>query len=302
MEFFRIFFKSEKPRRSSELHYEGQQQIETTLRIDKRWLSEGDVERVKFIARGGFGSVFEVFHRGSYYAGKLFTELENPESFGYDEATILRKVEEIENECYFLSELCHPNIVQFRGVVQRKWNDIYIPLWMLMDLEDKPLSALIDSGVDPIECSRQIIEGLKFMHARNFVHRDLKPANILVSFDGVLKISDLGLTKYIDHTNIHSHSGTPFYMAPEVAHRRYSASADIFSYGVILCEMLIKQSPNEDSLRKEYRAQAIATAPEFANLIKGCLTIDPHRRWTIDRILAELDSIEASQNIYLSNN
>jgi eukaryotic-like serine/threonine-protein kinase len=90
-------------------------------------------------------------------------------------------------------------------------------------------------------------QGLQAIHEQNIVHRDLKPENMLLSKQGILKISDFGLARTDTSstlTNVGSMVGTPQYISPEyIEFGECDRRADIFALGVIAYEMLTGQSP-----------------------------------------------------------
>jgi len=146
------------------------------------------------------------------------------------------------------SALDHPNICTIHEIDETSDGNIF----MVMTLYDgHTAKELIARGpLDPVEAAEiaaGVARGLERAHGRGIVHRDIKPANIMVTGDGMVKIMDFGVAKLANSaafTVMGSSIGTAAYMSPEQAgcavvdHR-----TDIWSLGVLLCEMLTGRKP-----------------------------------------------------------
>ena len=105
-----------------------------------------------------------------------------------------------------------------------------------------------------LEIASEICDGLSYAHRRGLVHRDVKPANVFITDEGVVKLLDFGLARMVasELTRSNMMMGTLNYMAPEqVRGERTDHRADIFSFGVVLYEML--------SGRKAFQGDSFAT-------------------------------------------
>jgi eukaryotic-like serine/threonine-protein kinase len=144
-------------------------------------------------------------------------------------------------------------------------------------------------------------------HGQNIVHRDVKPSNILITRDGWLKISDLGLAKDLtsrDLTNADTLLGTPSYMAPEcfIPGKDVGPVADLYSLGIMLYEMLTGRPPYTGTLNQVisghlhaepsyvtlYQGNKLPLPEPTVRLLKALLAKDPALRPRTGREVADL--------------
>ncbi|XP_075952366.1 protein kinase C, delta b [Anarhichas minor] len=135
----------------------------------------------------------------------------------------------------------------------------------------------------------EIIVGLQFLHSKGIIYRDLKLDNVMLDKDGHIKIADFGMCKESVFGDVRATTfcGTPDYIAPEILlGQKYTFSVDWWSFGVLVYEMLIGQSPfqgdDEDELFESIRSDTPHyprwIPKEAKNLIELLFERDPSRR------------------------
>ncbi|CAL5189318.1 unnamed protein product [Lathyrus oleraceus] len=236
---FTTFTTSQEDDSSSTTTEPRSNSISPNVRL-KPVITPGSWQKGELLGRGSFGSVYEgISEDGFFFAVKQVSLLDQG-SHGK------QSVVQLEHEIALLSQFEHENIVRYFGTEMDQSN-VYIfiefvtkgsllSLYRRYKLRDSQVSAY----------TRQILNGLKYLHDRNIVHRDIKCANILVDANGSVKVADFGLAKAIKLNDVKSCQGTAFWMAPEVVKGKvkgYGLPADIWSLGCTVLEMLTGQIP-----------------------------------------------------------
>jgi len=211
-----------------------------------------------------------------------------------EDARQISVVEALRSESSTLRTLDHPNIVQYLGIQE---TNKYLSIFLEYIPGGSVGSCLRKYGKfheDIIKSfTRDILEGLSYLHSVGVLHRDLKADNILVDPQGRCKISDFGISKktediYKNETNT-AMMGSIFWMAPEVLtnnHEGYSAKIDIWSLGCVVLEMWAGRRPwnQEDMITVMYKLGSTRQAPpvpddvdlgEFAeDFRRKCFAVD----------------------------
>ncbi|KAA8499375.1 putative cysteine-rich receptor-like protein kinase 39 [Porphyridium purpureum] len=277
--------------------------------IEKEEHSNGKKGKFVELGAGGFGTVY----RGTCMGETVAIKQVNSSS---DTA-----IREFKNELGMMWRASHENIIRTHGgFYPLEGVDDHVGEVPLILLEYAPKGSLekymfADKKEtllpnDILLCIfRGILDGLKYLHASNVVHRDIKPQNILLMDDFTPKISDFGLaTVKNTYSFANTTLGTRGYMAPEVIRGdRYNRSCDVWSYGVMLFEMMLGERMLEsgcmdvkiltiledpkrgvpwDKLNKsEYAKQW----PDWVvSMAKACLQTKPEKRPTASDIWLQL--------------
>uniref|UniRef100_A0AAQ4NZY7 Mitogen-activated protein kinase kinase kinase 2 n=1 Tax=Gasterosteus aculeatus aculeatus TaxID=481459 RepID=A0AAQ4NZY7_GASAC len=241
----------------------------------------------KLLGQGAFGRVFLCYDAdtGRELAVKQVQfDPESPETS--------KEVSALECEIQLLRNLCHERIVQYYGCLRDTMERTlsifmeYMPGGSIKD-QLKSYGALTENVTR--RYTRQILEGVSYLHSNMIVHRDIKGANILRDSVGNVKLGDFGASRRLQTiclsgTGIMSVTGTPYWMSPEViSGEGYGRKADIWSVGCTVVEMLTQRPP-----WAEFEAMAaifkIATQPTNPVLPAH---VSDHSRDFLKRIFVE---------------
>jgi len=234
---------------------------------------------------GGMGLIFKCTSKDNRVtAVKCVKEDHNDPDF----------IARFKREIRILRTLDHPNVIKILKV-----NDSTPPYWYEMEYAHhgdlKRNIPLIQKNIDLIKnIFVQICEGLKYLHEheRIIIHRDLKPQNILFFNNNLVKISDVGLARFVNRDTISitytgSSAGTQFYISPEQINdfKHVDIRTDIYALGVILFEMFT-DSPNMAG----YDLDSDIPRP-FNSLIRKMVMYNKENRYqTVEELLLDYKS------------
>ena len=257
------------------------------------------ISELRFGRLLGVGNVGEVF-RG-VFRGRPVAIKKLKGTWFRDDDMIGRFKEEIA----LLSQMNHPNVISFLGaVLDRDAGNICLVTELC---ERGTLEELLRSPTEPLswlrrlQMARAIALGMDYLHARaGIIQRDLKAANLLVTRSYDVKIADFGLSRPLAPGTMKTYCGTPAYMAPEIVRQEdYSEMADVYSFGIIMWELLTRQEPYAGETSGLGLAYAVANEGlrppipaycprEWASLMVRAWDAEPARRPTFDAIHREL--------------
>jgi serine/threonine-protein kinase len=202
----------------------------------------GGYEIIQEIARGGMGVVYKARQVSLGRLVALKTILDRAEGSAPHSERFRREAEAA-------AQLDHPHILPIYEVGEHEGR----PYFAMKLVEGGSLAERIpEFRADPrraVELLIKVARAVHFAHQRGILHRDLKPANILLDRDGIPYVGDFGLAKQVAEDSRLTASGaivgTPSYMAPEQARaeKQLTTSADVYSLGAILYELLASRPP-----------------------------------------------------------
>lgn len=248
-------------------------------------MDEWGFDTDEFLGAGSMASVYKVTRRsdGQRFAAK-HVHSEDPEP-----------MRQLREEHGLLMTLCHDNVVSATQLYERR-----VDAWLCMEfcrggsVEDHVVRHGAFSELTVTTLSRQLLEGMNYLHQRRVVHRDLKPMNLLLTSEDAttLKIGDFGSASQLDSkknsSGMLSARGTQLYSAPELRFGlEWNERVDVWACGLCIYFMARSQQPFNSASRQNARLLQQGCLPPtdwgamskpLVNLVRQCLAVPMHDR------------------------
>ncbi|XP_024526089.1 serine/threonine-protein kinase STY8 isoform X2 [Selaginella moellendorffii] len=257
-------------------------------------IDSSQLKRIKKILPSSNGDIY----RGTFCGQDVAIKVIKPETW-------TEHLQEFVHEIAIMRKVRHKNIVQFIGacttppdlcIVTEYMSGGTVHDYLQKQKGNLHLYVLLRIALD-------IAKGMDYLHQNNIIHRDLKASSLLMDENGVVKVADFGVARIQDQDGIMTaETGTYRWMAPEVlGHSHYDQKADVFSFGVLLWELLTKKVPYElmtpfqvavGVLQEELRPTIPQDAhPKFSQLLEWCWRTNPADRPDFSEITLVLKDI-----------
>ncbi|XP_022136159.1 serine/threonine-protein kinase STY46 isoform X2 [Momordica charantia] len=241
------------------------------------------------VASGSYGDLY----KGTYCSQEVAIKVLKPERVNSDMQS------EFAQEVYIMRKVRHKNVVQFIGACTKPPSLCIVTEFMsggsVYDYLHKQkgtfrLPSLLKVAID-------VSKGMNYLHQNNIIHRDLKAANLLMDENEVVKVADFGVARVKSQSGVMTaETGTYRWMAPEVIeHKPYDHKADVFSFGIVLWELLTGKLPYEFLTPLQAAVGVVQkglrptipkhTNPKLAELLERCWQQDPSSRPDFSEII-----------------
>jgi serine/threonine protein kinase len=268
----------------------------TVFHIHYNELQMGDL-----LGKGFFGEVRKAVWKGTDVAVKVIYR----DTFGsHKELNLFYK------ELNIISKLRHPNALMFLGASMKEGERCIVTEYLI----GGSLFQLIHHNWDTLDRApglrfrivSDIVKGMTYLHAVNILHRDLTSKNLLLDANMNCKVADFGLSKITeDSGDMTTSLGCLPYQAPEVFRgERYSQAADVYSFGMVVYEMISGFEPHKDLqplkyanmvAYENYRPNLPPCSERWERIITSCWQANREARPSFKQLLQDLQVAEPSK-------
>jgi len=259
---------------------------------------EIDYNQLKFnqkLANSSFGELFQ----GTYCGQDVAIKVLNPERLNQNSQR------EFMQEVSIMRKVRHKNVVQLIGACTKPPRLCIITEYMsggsVYDYLHKQKSVLKLPML--LRVAIDVSKGMDYLHQNKIVHRDLKAANLLMNENEVVKVADFGVARVQAQSGIMTaETGTYRWMAPEIIeHKPYDSKVDVFSFGIVLWELLTGKVPYADLTPLQAAVGVVQKGlrptipsginPKLTALMQRCWNTDPAERPNFSNITTSLQEI-----------
>ena len=257
-------------------------------------------DRYEILSKVGAGGMSDVYKAKDHILSRFVAIKVLKQEFSEDSSFVTK----FRAEAQSAAGLEHPNIVNIYDVGSE--NGLY---YIVMEyVEGITLKTYIEkkgqlSFKESASIAIQVARGIESAHNKNIIHRDIKPQNIIISTEGKVKVTDLGIAKATSSNTISSDvMGSVHYASPEQARNGFvDGRSDIYSLGIVMFEMVTGRVPFDGettvAVALQHLQEEIARPSKYApnlpisfeKIILKCTQKTPDRRYqTIEELLADI--------------
>lgn len=222
------------------------------------------------LGKGAYGEVYKAMVAGRFMAVKKI-QLD----FSLNPAAAEKELKSLLLEINTLKRLKHPRIVRYHGCIRQEKEDDPALLIFLEFMPSGSIKSVLQKfgpyGNGLVrKYTRQILEGLDFLHSEKIVHADVKGANILIDAEGDAKLADFGACRELEALSntvtggMKSIQGSVYWMAPEVMKYKAGRRSDIWSLGCTVIEMITAEPP-----WGKLRAEKLTVIETLKRIVQG---------------------------------